>query len=36
LIDELIGTLEQVGHFWDTASEAFKRYAESKQGAEPG
>jgi DNA-binding transcriptional ArsR family regulator len=34
-IEELIGTFEQVGHFWDTALEAFKRYAESKQGAEP-
>jgi DNA-binding transcriptional ArsR family regulator len=27
-IDELIGTLEQVGRFWDTALSAFKRYAE--------
>jgi DNA-binding transcriptional ArsR family regulator len=33
-IDELIGTLEQVGHFWDTALDAFKRYTESKQAAE--
>jgi DNA-binding transcriptional ArsR family regulator len=33
-IDELIGTLEQVGRFWDTALDAFKRYAESKQQAE--
>jgi DNA-binding transcriptional ArsR family regulator len=29
-IEELIGTLEQVGHFWDTALDAFKRYAEKK------
>jgi len=27
-IEELIGTLEQVGHFWDRALNAFKRYAE--------
>ena len=29
-IDELIGTLEQVGSFWDTALNAFKRFAEEK------
>jgi DNA-binding transcriptional ArsR family regulator len=29
-IEELIGTLEEVGRFWDTALNAFKRYAESK------
>ncbi|MBV8055364.1 MAG: winged helix-turn-helix transcriptional regulator [Deltaproteobacteria bacterium] len=29
-IEELIGVLEQVGRFWDTALEAFKRYAENK------
>ena len=34
-IYELIGTLEQVGHFWDSALEAFKHYAESEQGEEP-
>lgn len=37
-IDELIGTLEQVGRFWETAFDAFKSYAESKaerSGAEP-
>jgi DNA-binding transcriptional ArsR family regulator len=33
-IEELIGTLEQVGRFWDTALDAFKRYAESKEGEE--
>jgi DNA-binding transcriptional ArsR family regulator len=27
-IEELIGILEQVGRFWDTALNAFKRYAE--------
>jgi DNA-binding transcriptional ArsR family regulator len=30
VIEELIGTLEQVGRFWDTALDAFKRYAEEK------
>jgi DNA-binding transcriptional ArsR family regulator len=34
-IDELIGTLEQVGRLWDIALEAFKRYAESNRGADP-
>jgi DNA-binding transcriptional ArsR family regulator len=34
-IEELIGTLEQVGRFWDTALDAFKRYAESKEAEEP-
>ena len=29
-IEELIRTIEQVGHFWDNALEAFKRYAEKK------
>jgi len=29
-IEELIGTLEQVGRFWDTALDAFKRYAEKE------
>ena len=29
-IEELIGTLEQVGRLWDTALDAFKRYAEEK------
>ena len=30
VIEELIGTIEQVGRFWDTALDAFKRYAEKK------
>jgi DNA-binding transcriptional ArsR family regulator len=30
-IEELIGTLEEVGRFWDTALDAFKRYAEGKE-----
>ena len=29
-IEELIGTLEEVGRFWDIALDAFKRYAETK------
>jgi DNA-binding transcriptional ArsR family regulator len=29
-IAELIGTLEQVGRLWDTALDAFKRYAENE------
>ncbi len=29
-IEELIGTLEQVGRFWDTALDAFKRHAEKE------
>jgi DNA-binding transcriptional ArsR family regulator len=29
-ITELISTLEEVGRFWDTALEAFKRYAEDR------
>ncbi len=29
-IDELIRTLEQVGRFWDSALDAFKRYAEKE------
>jgi DNA-binding transcriptional ArsR family regulator len=29
-IEELIRTLEQVGRFWDSALDAFKRYAEKK------
>jgi hypothetical protein len=29
-IEELIETIEQVGRFWDTALDAFKRYAEKK------
>jgi DNA-binding transcriptional ArsR family regulator len=33
-IDELIGTLEQVGRFWDTTLDAFKRYAESREAEE--
>jgi DNA-binding transcriptional ArsR family regulator len=34
-IEELIGTLQQVGRFWDTALDSFKHYAESKPEAEP-
>jgi DNA-binding transcriptional ArsR family regulator len=34
-IEELIGTLEQVGRFWDAALTAFKRYVE-KEDAEGG
>lgn len=30
-IRELIAQLEQVGRFWETALDAFKRYAETKQ-----
>jgi DNA-binding transcriptional ArsR family regulator len=30
-IGELIEKLEEVGRFWDTALESFKRYAEGKQ-----
>jgi DNA-binding transcriptional ArsR family regulator len=30
-IEELIGTLQQVGRFWDAALDDFKRYAESKE-----
>jgi DNA-binding transcriptional ArsR family regulator len=30
-IEELIGTLEQVGRFWDTALDAFKRFAEKDE-----
>jgi DNA-binding transcriptional ArsR family regulator len=30
-IEELIGTLELVGRFWDTALDAFKRYAEKQE-----
>jgi DNA-binding transcriptional ArsR family regulator len=30
-IKELIVQLEEVGRFWDTALEAFKRYAEAKK-----
>jgi DNA-binding transcriptional ArsR family regulator len=30
-IEELIGTLERVGRFWDTALDAFKRYAEKQE-----
>ena len=30
-IKELIVQLEEVGRFWETALEAFKRYAEAKQ-----
>jgi DNA-binding transcriptional ArsR family regulator len=30
-IGELIGTLEQVGRFWDTTLDAFKRYAEKQE-----
>jgi DNA-binding transcriptional ArsR family regulator len=29
-IAQVIGTLEQVERFWDTALDAFKRYAEEK------
>jgi DNA-binding transcriptional ArsR family regulator len=30
-IEDLIETLEQVGRFWDTALDAFKRYAEKEK-----
>jgi DNA-binding transcriptional ArsR family regulator len=30
VIEDLIETIEQVGRFWDTALDAFKRYAEKK------
>jgi len=30
-IYELIGTLERVGRFWDSALDAFKRYAEKQE-----
>ncbi|MGA6974664.1 MAG: metalloregulator ArsR/SmtB family transcription factor [Candidatus Binatus sp.] len=30
-IEQLMKTLKEVGAFWDTALEAFKRYAESRK-----
>ncbi len=30
-VDDLIRTLEEVGSFWDTALDAFRRYLEDKR-----